>query len=75
MPSASTDPSRHRHILVHELGHDRVGPWLAASLRLLEQLAELDLRRPFGLAGFPQPDLAARQWIGPSIDLHPARSR
>jgi hypothetical protein len=32
---------------------------LASGLRLLEQLAELDLRRPFGLAGLAQADLAA----------------
>ena len=64
-------PVGHRGVLVHELGHGRVGLWLAASLRLLEQPAELDLRRPFGLAGLPQPDLAARQRIGPSVDLHP----
>jgi len=58
---------------VHELGLGRVGLWLAASLRPLEQLAQLDLRRPFRLTGLPQPDFAACQRIGSSVDLHPPR--
>ena len=37
---------------------------------LLEQPAELDLRRLFGLAGLPQPGLAARQRVGPAVDLY-----
>jgi hypothetical protein len=45
--------------------------WLTPRRGLLEQLAELDLRRRFGLTGLPQPDLAARQRVGPSVDLHP----
>ena len=57
--------------MVHELGHGRVRLGLASRRGLLEQLAELDQRRPFGLTGFPQPYLAARQRIGPSVDLHP----
>jgi hypothetical protein len=61
-------------VLVHELGHGRVCLRLASRGRLLEQLAELDQRRPFGLAGLPQADLAARQRIGPSVDLHPSRT-
>ena len=64
-------PVGHLGVLVHELGHGRVRLWLAARRGLLEQLAELDLRRPFGLTGLPQADLAARQRIGPSVDLHP----
>src|ERR1700722_7930487 len=57
--------------MVHEFGHGRVRLGLASRRGLLEQLAELDLRRPFGLTCLPQPDLAARQRIGPSVDLHP----
>jgi len=34
------------------------------------QLAELDLRRPFGLACPAQPDLTARQRIDPGVHLH-----
>jgi hypothetical protein len=52
----------------------RVG--LASRRSLLEQLAELDLRRPLGLAGLAEPDLPARQRIGPGVHLHapgPAR--
>lgn len=64
-------PVGHLSVLIHELGHGRVRLGLASSLCLLEQPAELNLCRPFGLAGFPQPDLAARQRIGPSVDLHP----
>ncbi len=60
--------------MVHELGHGRVRLGLASRRGLLEQLAELDQRRPFGLTGFPQPDLAARQRIGSSVDLHPPGS-
>lgn len=44
---------------------------MASRSGLLEQLAEFDQRCPFGLTGLPQPDLAARQRIGPSVDLHP----
>src|ERR1700722_343361 len=57
--------------MVHEFGHGRVRLGLASRRGLLDQLAELDLRRPFGLTCLPQPDLTARQRIGPSVDLHP----
>src|SRR5690348_13269114 len=60
-------------VLIHELGHGCVRLRLASCRGLLEQLAELDLRRPFGLTGLPQPDLAARQRISPAVDLHPPR--
>jgi len=53
-----------------QAGHGGVRLGLASRRGLLEQLAELDLRRPFGLAGLPQPDLPARQRVGPGIDLH-----
>ena len=43
---------------------------IAASHRY-RAIAELEQRRPFGLTSFPQPDLAARQRIGSSVDLHP----
>ena len=62
-------PVGHLGVLVHELGHGRVRLGLAPRRGLLEQLAELDLRRPFGLTCLPQPDLATRQRIGPSVDL------
>jgi hypothetical protein len=64
-------PVGHLGVPVHELGHCRVRLRLASRRGMLEQLAELDLRRPFGLTSFPQPDLATRQRIGPSVDLHP----
>jgi hypothetical protein len=38
-------------IMVHEFGNGRARLRLADRLGLLEQSAELDLRRPFGLAG------------------------
>jgi hypothetical protein len=44
--------------------------WLTPRRGLLEQLAELDLRGPFGLAGLAEPDLAARQRIDPGVHLH-----
>jgi hypothetical protein len=44
-------PVGHLGVLCHELGHGRVRLGLASRRGLLEQLAELDLRRPFGLAG------------------------
>jgi hypothetical protein len=50
-----------------ETGGVRLG--LAARLGLLEQFAELDLRRPFGLADAPQPDLSARQRVSPGLHL------
>jgi hypothetical protein len=49
--------------MVHEFGHGRVRLGLASRRGLLEQLAELDLRRPFGPSCLPQPDLTAR-WQG-----------
>jgi hypothetical protein len=58
-------------VSVHELGYGRVRLRLTPRRGLLEQLAELDLRLPFGLTCLAQPDLAARQRIGPSVDLHP----
>jgi hypothetical protein len=61
-------------IPVHELSDGGVGLRLAPRRGLLEQFAEFDLRRPFGLAGLPQPDLAACQRIGPGVDLHPPGS-
>ena len=42
---------------VHELGHGGVRLRLASRPGLLEQFAELYLRRPFCLACLPQPDL------------------
>ena len=43
---------------------------LASRCGLLEQLAELDLRGPFGLACLAEPDLAARQRVGTGVHLH-----
>jgi hypothetical protein len=63
-------PVSHLDVPVHELGRGGVCLGLASRCGLLEQLAELDLRRPFGLAGLPQPNLAARQRIGPGVHLH-----
>ena len=57
-------PVGHLGVVVHELGHGRVCLGLASRCGLLEQLAELDQCRPFGLTRLPQPDLAARQRIG-----------
>jgi len=62
-------------IPVHELGHGGARLELAPRVSLLEQLAELDLRRPLCLACLPQPDLSARQWVGPGIDLSRAKNR
>jgi hypothetical protein len=42
----------------------------AASVGLLEQLAELDLRSPLSLDRAAQPDLPTRQGIAPGIHLH-----
>jgi hypothetical protein len=53
-------PVGHCRVLVHELGHGRVGLRLASRRGLLEQLAEPNLRSPFGLTGLSQPDL--RTW-------------
>jgi hypothetical protein len=64
-------PVGHLGVLVHELGHGCVRFRLASRRGLLKQLPQLDLRRPFGLAGLPQPNLPARQRIGPSVDLKP----
>jgi hypothetical protein len=38
---------------------------VGCSWGMLEQLAQLDLRRPLGLEGLAKPDLTARQRIGP----------
>src|SRR5271165_11259 len=59
-----------RHVLVEQLGHGdgRVG--LASRYGLLQQLAELDLGRPFGLTCPAQPDLSARQRVDPGVYLH-----
>jgi hypothetical protein len=61
-------------VAVHELGHGGVRLGLASCRGLLKQLAELDLRGPFGFTGLPQPDLATRQRIGPGVDTHPERA-
>ncbi len=53
--------------------------WVSTACRALDRMnsesviprecaASASLSRSFG---FPQPDLAARQRIGPSVDLHP----
>jgi hypothetical protein len=63
-------PVGHLGVLVRQLVHGRVRLRLAPR-GLLEQPAEFGLRRPFGLSGLPQPDLAARQRVGPAVDLHP----
>ena len=59
-----------RHVLVEQLGHGdgRVG--LASRYGLRQQLAELDLRGPLGLACLAEPDLPARQRVGPGVHLH-----
>ena len=46
-------PAGDLRIPVHELGHGGVRLGLASRRGLLKQLAELDLRRPFGLTGLP----------------------
>src|SRR6185437_4451040 len=58
---------------VHQLRHGGVRLGLTPRSGLLEQLAELDLRSPFGLAGLPQPDLTARQRVGPGVDTYAER--
>jgi hypothetical protein len=60
--------------VVPELGHGGVRLGLASRSGLLEQLAELDLRGPFGLTGLPQPDLSARQRISPGVDTYAERT-
>ncbi len=50
-------------IPVEQLGDGRTGLGLAPGRDLLEQLAELDLRGNLGLAGLPEPDLAACQRV------------
>jgi hypothetical protein len=50
-----------RHVPVEQLGHGDVRVGLASRCGLLKQLAELDLRRPFGLTCLAEPDLTARQ--------------
>jgi len=59
---------------VHQLRHSGVRLGLAPRRGLLEQLAELDVRGPFGLAGLPQADLPARQRISPGVDTYPERT-
>ena len=59
---------------IHQLRHGGVGLGLAASRGLLEQLAELDLRGPFGLTGLPQADLPTRQRISPGVDTYAERT-
>ena len=57
-------------------------PWCRGGVRLglaprrglLEQPAELDLRGPFGLTGFPQADLPTRQRISPGVDTNAERT-
>ena len=73
LPRRHVPPGR-RHVLVEQLGNrdGRVG--LPSRCGLREQLAELDLRRPLGLACLPQPDLPTRQWVGRDIHLHSPRS-
>ena len=61
-------------IPVHQLRHGGVRLGLAASRGLLEQLAELDLRGPFGLTGLPQADLPTRQRISPGVDTYAERA-
>jgi hypothetical protein len=64
-------PVGHLGVLIYELSHGRIRLRLASRRGLLKQLAEFDMRRPFGLTCFAQPNLAACQRIGPSVDLHP----
>jgi hypothetical protein len=59
-----------RHVLVEQLGDGDVRVGLPPGLGHREQLAELDLRRPFGLTCPPQPDLTARQRVDPGVYLH-----
>jgi hypothetical protein len=67
--SVSAIPIGDLRVPVHELGQGGVRLGLAPRSGQLEQLADLDLRRPFGLTDPPQPDLAARQRVGPGVDL------
>ena len=65
LPSrVDTDPPGCRHVLVEQLGHvdGRVG--LPPGPGHGEQLAELDLRGPLGLAGLAEPDLPAGERVG-----------
>jgi hypothetical protein len=57
-------------MLVEKLGHGDVRVGLASGLGHREQLAELDLSRPFGHTCPPQPDLTARQRVDPGVNLH-----
>jgi ATP/maltotriose-dependent transcriptional regulator MalT len=68
--AAAAAAGRHMTDLVEQLGHGDIRVGLASRRGLLEQLAELDLRDPFGLACLPQPDLTARQRVGPGVHLH-----
>src|SRR6266704_3603833 len=59
---------------IHQLRHGGVRLGLAPRRGLLEQLAEFDLRGPFGLTGLPQADLPARQRISPGVDTYAERT-
>ena len=61
--TATRKVHRYKAYAVHTRG-------LASRRSLLEQLAELDLRRPFGLTGLPQADLPTRQRISPGVDTY-----
>ena len=70
----SPNPVGDLGVPIHQLRHDGVSLGLAASRSLLEQLAKLDLRGPFGLTGLPQADLATRQRISPGVDTYAERA-
>jgi hypothetical protein len=72
-PGGQVPPGRW-HVLVQQLRNCGVCLWLPAGRGLLEQLAERDLRGPLGLAGSPQPDLPARQRVGPGLDAYAERA-
>jgi hypothetical protein len=58
-----------RHVLVEQLGHGDGGIGLPPGLRHREQLAELDLRGPLGLACLAEPDLPAGERSVPAYTL------
>ena len=69
-------PPGDRDVLVEQLGDGDVRVGLPSCPREREQLAELDLRLDLGLAGLPEPDLAAGQRVLPGVYLgtpRPAR--